>query len=131
MADLTKEQIDELQQNLKDERAHIIGETRERLRPDAKENFVDIAGEVGDMGDGSVAGAFIDMDNAIIGRRLQQIREIDAALVRIKTGEFGTCINCGCDIGYERLSVYPSAERCILCQSQHEKTYSHEPRFAL
>lgn len=37
------------------------------------------------------------------------------ALVRIKTGKYGNCENCGKQIEPERLEVMPTATLCIAC----------------
>ena len=35
-------------------------------------------------------------------------------------GAYGKCVDCGDAITYERLDAYPTAKRCITCQSRHE-----------
>jgi len=49
--------------------------------------------------------------------RLQQVQ---AALRRIETGEFGECQVCGEDVGFGRLKARPEAPLCIGCQSRRE-----------
>ena len=49
------------------------------------------------------------------------LAKIDAALEKIKQGEYGDCINCGEDIGVKRLKARPVAELCIDCKSEQEK----------
>ena len=44
------------------------------------------------------------------------LREIEAALVRIDNGSFGTCVSCGKPIGEERLEAMPYATKCIECK---------------
>jgi DnaK suppressor protein len=41
--------------------------------------------------------------------------EIDAALVRIDAGTYGTCTNCGNAIAVGRLEAHPWASLCIDC----------------
>jgi DnaK suppressor protein len=41
--------------------------------------------------------------------------QIRAALARIDNGTYGTCANCGAEIGAERLEAQPVATRCIKC----------------
>ncbi|HLA75573.1 MAG TPA: TraR/DksA C4-type zinc finger protein [Gammaproteobacteria bacterium] len=41
-------------------------------------------------------------------------------------GSYGTCIDCGGDIGHDRLLAYPTAKRCYECQKQREKSYVRE-----
>lgn len=124
MSNLSMQQIDGLRSQIEKELARIVNETREEMRPDLKENYVDIVGSVPDIGDEAVADILIDTDNAIIGRHLQQVRDMDAALERIRTGVYGVCVGCASEVGFERLTVYPTAKRCIECQSSHEKTHA-------
>ena len=46
---------------------------------------------------------------------------IEAALQRIETGTFGSCVGCGMQIGEERLEALPYATRCIDCQRLAER----------
>lgn len=41
--------------------------------------------------------------------------QIRAALARIDNGTYGTCANCGAEIGAKRLEAQPVATRCIKC----------------
>lgn len=55
------------------------------------------------------------MNNAIAARRQQKLAAIDAALTRLKDGEFGYCMRCGDDISSKRLEQDPSAPLCLGC----------------
>jgi RNA polymerase-binding protein DksA len=46
---------------------------------------------------------------------------IDSALVRIEDGTYGKCVNCGKDIGEERLAAIPWATHCIDCKRLEER----------
>jgi RNA polymerase-binding protein DksA len=46
---------------------------------------------------------------------------IDAALQRIQEGTFGKCVNCGKEIGEERLAALPWATLCIGCRRLEER----------
>ncbi|HKK36227.1 MAG TPA: TraR/DksA family transcriptional regulator [Paracoccaceae bacterium] len=48
---------------------------------------------------------------------LQEIRQIRAALDRVKQGSFGECVKCGEAISEERLDVVPYAALCRNCAS--------------
>ncbi len=45
----------------------------------------------------------------------QEIRKIEAALVRIDEGEYGSCVKCGAEIGEARLNVLPYTPFCREC----------------
>ena len=46
---------------------------------------------------------------------------IDAALLRIDEGRFGTCRSCGKPIAEERLEAIPYATLCIDCKRKDER----------
>jgi DnaK suppressor protein len=54
-------------------------------------------------------------------RALQQIREINQALERIKSGDYGYCEDTGEPIGAARLLVMPTARLSVDAQSARER----------
>lgn len=46
---------------------------------------------------------------------LDEIKQIDAALHRIKTGTYGYCVDCGEEIPEKRLEIIPYAVKCTDC----------------
>jgi len=57
------------------------------------------------------------MAKATQTRRTQQSQRINAALTRMKEGEFGYCVSCGQDIPLKRLELDPTTPLCISCAS--------------
>lgn len=51
----------------------------------------------------------------------QQIVLIQEALVRIRTGEYGNCQQCGEEIAEKRLEAAPWARHCVRCQELEEQ----------
>ena len=47
----------------------------------------------------------------------RMLDEIDAALAKIDEGTYGTCINCGNEIGSERMEFRPTSVLCVTCKS--------------
>lgn len=45
------------------------------------------------------------------------LKKINEALEKIKSGEFGVCEGCGAEINPDRLKVYPEAKLCKECVS--------------
>ena len=89
-----------------------------------RDRHEDLAGASPDPADESVAALIADLDHADVGRDLDELRGLEAARGRLSDGSYGVCLDCGGEIGFERLRVNPSAARCIDCQTVHEKTYS-------
>ena len=55
------------------------------------------------------------MAKAADARRAQEIRRIDAALLRLEEGDYGWCVECGEAIEAKRLQIDPAAPRCSGC----------------
>lgn len=54
---------------------------------------------------------------AINEHETAELGDIDAALDRIRAGTYGCCTDCGVIIPPARLNAYPTAKRCIDCQT--------------
>ncbi len=131
MAKLTDEQLSQLKAALQQRYLELREEVRGELERSGDERYVDLAGSVADTGDDSVADMLLDINAAIVDRQVNEMREVEATLKRLAELNFGDCIDCGGEIGFDRLMAYPTAQRCVRCQSLHEKTYSHEPNPSL
>jgi RNA polymerase-binding transcription factor DksA len=128
MSTLNDAQLTSIQQLLTAERARLRGEIREHLLTTDREQYSELAGQVHDAGEESVADLLTDVNVAVMGRLIIELREAEAALERISTGGYGLCEDCGIEIPYARLQAYPAARRCIEHQALHEKTYADEGR---
>jgi len=49
---------------------------------------------------------------------------VDAALARIRSGDYATCLECGTVIGEKRLQAVPWTPYCISCQEKQEQESS-------
>src|SRR5882672_2511943 len=128
---LTQTQTKELQRRIDRRREALLTELREDTARAREHPYAEHAGPAPDSGDESVASLFADLEQADVSRDLGEFRALEAARERIKEGEYGICVDCGSDIGFERLKAFPAAARCIQCQERHEKTYGGEPKPSL
>jgi len=128
---LTDRQAQELRDLLDERRSALLAELREDAERAREQPYAEHAGTAPDAGDESVATLIADLEQADMTRDLDEYRALEAARARLKTGEYGTCIDCGNDIGYERLKAFPAALRCIQCQERHERTFGGNPKPSL
>lgn len=127
MAALTHAQLEQLARKLNADYQTLLRKVREELENAGDHHRIDLLNEEpGDSGDESLANALADFNLTILDRHIDEIRDIEAALQRVKHGEYGVCIDCGDDIAFTRLQAYPTAKRCIVCQEQREKHYAQE-----
>ena len=121
---LTESQMLEFKMQLKDRFSDVREEIRQELLRSDDQHFIDLAGQVHDLEDESVADLLVDLNLAMIDMHVEQIRDIDASLMSIAQGGYGVCIDCGIDIAFERLNAYLTAKRCTSCQSAYERNHA-------
>lgn len=95
-----------------------------------QEDFAQVAGESPDPGDLSFADLSVDLGNASVTRDLHELRAVEQARQRLRSGRYGECVSCGYPIPFERLLVMPTSERCARCQQNFEHTHQGGKRGA-
>ena len=63
-----------------------------------------------------------DRQVAVMEVAARQRHEVEAALARLADGTYGRCVDCGRELGEERLEARPEAARCIDDQQRYEAT---------
>lgn len=61
-----------------------------------------------------------ELDQARGDRLLTELRELDDALMRLRTPGYGRCVDCAAVIPFDRLQLQPQALRCTECQTAAE-----------
>jgi RNA polymerase-binding transcription factor DksA len=122
---LSRQQFDELKRLVENRCVALAAE----IQADASRVRHDSAGALAaghmDSGDAAVADQIADLDSAELERDLRELRELEAAQIRLDAGTFGQCIDCQEEIEYPRLRAQPAAARCFDCQRIHENTHAH------
>jgi RNA polymerase-binding transcription factor DksA len=101
------------------------------LRKYDHEHYNMLADAVSDSGEQSVADLLVDVDLAEITRDITELRDIEAALLRLARGVYGICLDCDTPIDKERLEYDPSAARCVPCQQRFERQSREEKHLTL
>lgn len=120
---LSERQLHEFKTLLKERFSDLREEIRQELLRSDEQHYIDLAGQVHDLEEESVADLLVDLNLAILDLHIQEIREIDASLIRIAKGSYGVCVDCSAEIVPERLNAYPTARRCTPCQSAYERLH--------
>jgi DnaK suppressor protein len=115
----------QLERLLEERRAALLEEVRAALEQSENQQYIELIDRVpADIGDQSVGAALADLNRAIIDRHIREIRDIESARARMRDGSYGSCADCGGAIGVERLRAWPTATRCLACQTQYERTFA-------
>ncbi|MFA6568752.1 MAG: TraR/DksA C4-type zinc finger protein [Victivallales bacterium] len=70
-----------------------------------------------------------EMELEMMTSEIEVIEMIDEAIERLASGEFGKCLDCGCQISTGRLDAKPYARFCIKCKSLREENNGLRPEF--
>jgi DnaK suppressor protein len=101
-----------------------LTEERATLLHQLAELGADASGEL--TGDMDYGDAFADAGAAtaertetmgIIENLKIHLDGVDAAIGRIDDGSFGVCVQCGKDIGHDRMEYRPASSKCINCKT--------------
>ena len=95
-----------------------LQELRRELRADYEQCIVDLQSAADS--DDAVERAY-GCATDILRHLLTEIREVEAALERVRLGQYGMCVDCGTPINASRLRAMPTARRCMLCQVGTER----------
>lgn len=116
-------QVESLRAAMRARQVQLREEIRQALIKSDSEHYLQIADAVRDLEDESFADLIVDVGLAEIDRDLDELRAIDAALLRVADGSYGVCEACERPIDAKRLGITPHALRCIDCQTIFERTH--------
>lgn len=119
------------QRRLQDSAQALREDIRAELLRADDERYIDLAGRVHDSAEESVADLLADLNLATVDRQINELRAVEAALLRISMGSYNVCESCGEAIGIARLQAQPAASRCIKCQDHIEKQQGQPTRASL
>src|SRR3982750_3144851 len=102
---LTQHQTKELSKLMDQRRNALVAELREDAARTREQPYSEHAGPAPDTGDESVATLIADLEQADMTRDLDEFRALEAARDRLAQGAYGVCLDCGNDIGFERLKA--------------------------
>ncbi|MEA1919482.1 MAG: RNA polymerase-binding protein DksA [Campylobacterota bacterium] len=77
--------------------------------------------ELNDEGDYASVSNNNLVETAIGSQQQMELLEIEAALAKLKSKQYGICDMCEEDVGIQRLKVKPHAKYCIDCREIAEK----------
>lgn len=118
--ELSKSQLALLENKLREQQASLRAEVQGERAESDNERDRRSAREVQDRGDEANTDQWREANAAMIDHHVDEISNIQAALSRVDSGTYGLCVDCGESIGFQRLQAYPSANRCLQCQSKVE-----------
>ena len=118
-------EMEPFKQLLLEKRRLLVGDVNALERAALQQNRQDASGDLSKM---PLDMADIGSDNyeqefalGLIESEQTTLGEIDEALQRIESRQYGKCLACGHPIAKARLKAKPHAKLCIECRRQEEK----------
>ena len=124
---LTVAELGALRKQLEERRNVLRSELADKLETQDNPALLGLRNRMEETDDWAVADLETALDVAEVSRDAGELREVQAALLRMKDGTYGECIDCGVDIPFARLQANPSASRCIACQERVEASQRRGP----
>ena len=124
---LTAAERSALTKQLEERRRVLRSELAAKLETQDNPALLGLRNRMEETDDWAVADLETALDVAEVSRDAGELREVQAALLRVKDGTYGECVDCGIDIPYARLQANPSASRCIACQERLEASQRRGP----
>ncbi|MEJ5376536.1 MAG: TraR/DksA family transcriptional regulator [bacterium] len=118
---LTEEQMAQIVALLNERRRAIEEELRRNLSRALEEGGEETTVVNVEEGDESRVDVGKETDYQVMSMRSQELKQIKEALLRIESGEYGLCEECGSAIRFERLKAMPFAQLCRSCQEEMER----------
>ncbi|MEU8661435.1 TraR/DksA family transcriptional regulator [Actinoplanes philippinensis] len=103
--------LDELQAEYDQSLSEITELQRERL--------ADSAGD--DQADTGTKTFEREQEITLANTLLERITQVERAIDRLGSGNYGWCERCGTQIPVERLAAFPSATLCVSCKQLEER----------
>lgn len=115
MLDITGAKI-----SLKEERENLIHQLEELGAAESGDLKTDL-----DFGGSFADAASVTAERTevlgLVDSLKHQLDDVDKALAHIEAGTYGTCDNCGKEIGADRMQFRPSSVLCVDCKSQAKR----------
>lgn len=105
----------DVRKELEDRRAELGLELERLTAPPTESASVSFGKRVGD---GTTEAVERLATTATAKSLAATIEDIDRALERIDTGDYGICDTCGSDIPPQRLEALPATTRCVGCAAR-------------
>ena len=109
--------LDRASASLASERATVIHQLHELGANESGELSGDV--DFGDaFADAAAATAERTETIGIVDSLKKRLDEVDRAMGKLDDGTFGVCVECGKDIGSDRMEFRPTSVRCVSCKSK-------------
>jgi len=122
---MNEKQLGKFKKKLVDRKIKLLADLKqiseESLRKSLRDSSGDLSGYSFHMADVGTESYQREVNLGIASAEQKELYEIDEALLKIKSGEYGVCEGCNKKIKQRRLNAVLHAKYCIKCQRKEEE----------
>lgn len=118
---MTSKELENIRQDLLERKKILWNRIMQELEEEADQRAVRVVDTIHESGDRALEELFESNLLHLVEMKANELENIEAALHRMDTGDFGRCVDCGRWIRPARLEVMPYTIRCRRCQEDHER----------
>lgn len=122
------QKLNEMKQKLLSLQEQILSEVnalqKRTMSQSLKEQSGDLSGYAIHLADSASDSYDRDVTLTLASRERNVLNDIEAALAKIESGEYGCCEDCAHAIDEARLDAVPYARLCLQCKERQEKNPS-------
>lgn len=116
---LAMKEVEELKTKLIQEQNRILN-SQVGKKVEGSANYTETKDEVDSANEDILLSTHLRFSN----RENFYLKKIRKAIMKINSGDYGLCEECGCEISLARLAARPTSEMCIGCKEESEKAES-------
>ncbi len=111
--------VDDLKNKLQHEQERILN-SQVGKKTEGSANYTETKDEVDSANEDILLSSHLRFSN----RENFYLKKIRKAIMKIESGDYGLCEECGSEISLARLQARPTSEMCIGCKEESEKAES-------
>ncbi len=119
---MQKKELKQLETLLLDRKNILLKEVEERFKKYRDDN----SGKLTDIAEIASSVLNGELEMLLTEEDVKELKQIEDALARIRTGHYGTCEQCGRPIKKARLKAIPFTTLCVSCKEEEEKEWNEK-----
>ncbi len=121
---MTPEEIDTIRQKMLERKKILWNEIMYEIKHEAGDRHQGLFDTIRENGDRALEDLLESKLLGLVEIKARELENIEAAINRLESGNYGRCASCGKWIRPARLEVQPFSVRCRKCQEQQERIES-------
>ena len=121
MAGLNPAKQAEVKEKLLSRKQRLWLEVKQQLKSSIGDGYQEMLATARDEEDQASVSLLAETQLSLLGPKRQELEAIEEALLRLESGTYGQCENCGLAIEPRRLEIMPETPLCRNCQQMREK----------